>query len=105
MDDISRHKEALRSKQRELRHLLNDWDPIGVYGPGSEAPVDEYDCLRGVVGMLRGGSSDPNLASYLREELRDHFGIDPDAANPQDFAATLYQWYWLDPLPGSTRPK
>lgn len=101
MDDISRHQKALRAKQQELRRLLNKWDPIGVYGPGSEAPLDEYDCLRGVVGMLRHGTSQSDIANFLQGELRDHFGIDPKPADPDAFAAKLYEWYWADPLPGS----
>ena len=36
-EDISRHKKALRQKQHELRSLLHEWDPIGVYGPDRSA--------------------------------------------------------------------
>lgn len=101
MEDISRHKAVLRSRQLELRRLLNEWDPIGVYGEGSQAPLDEYDCLRGVIGMLREGSSKSAVATFLIRELKDHFGIDPVPARPEDFAVRLYNWYWSDPLPGS----
>ena len=43
MDDISRHRRELRDKQRHLRDLLCEWDPIGVIGddgdPGTSTTV------------------------------------------------------------------
>jgi hypothetical protein len=59
VNDISRHKSRLRAKQRDLRHLLNDWDPIGV---ADIAPSDEYDCFLGLIGQLYRGSSESQLA-------------------------------------------
>ena len=32
-------------ERRELRQLLNGWDPIGVYRAAMDCPNDEYDCL------------------------------------------------------------
>ena len=98
MDDISRHKAALRQKQVELRELLWDWDPIGVAPDG---PRDEYDCLFGLIGRLREGASVAELDAYLTNELVEHFGPDPEPASPAEFAAKLQTWYWADPLPGS----
>jgi len=100
-DDISRHKEALRRMQRELRLLLHEWDPIGVYGPGSECPPGEYDCLLVIVGKLREGASAGQLDRFLTEELKDHFGLDPRNAGVRKFSEKVHSWYWRDPLPGS----
>lgn len=33
MDDISRYKSEVRVLQRQLRVLLNEWDPISVDPP------------------------------------------------------------------------
>jgi hypothetical protein len=60
-----------------LRELLNAWDPIGVVGGGG--PQDEYDCLIApMLDQLEGGAESPELAAFLRFELDDHFGLDPE---------------------------
>jgi len=62
----------------ELRGLLNEWGPIGVFHSGIENdwPSDEYDCVHGLVlGSLRRGDSVDETARLLDEELREHFGL------------------------------
>jgi hypothetical protein len=103
MDDISRYKTEVRVLQVQLRALLNEWDPIGV-GPDDGGPKDEYDCLLPMIGWLRGGMSQPELADRLRDELKGHFGIDATPSNPEAFADRAFDWYWTDPLPGSVEP-
>jgi hypothetical protein len=98
MEDMSRHKALLRTKQQELRALLNEWNPIGVDG----LPYDEYDCFLRVIGDLHRGSPEAEVAAYLREQLADHFGIDPDPAQPEAFARRVFDWYWADPLPSGS---
>lgn len=100
MEDISRYKAELRKKQRDLRRLLNEWNPIGVM-PDKGGLSDEYDCLLGLLGNLRRGDSREQLADYLSEQLRLHFALDPDTSRPGDFAMKIFAWYWADPLPGS----
>ncbi len=100
MDDISRVKGALRKKQRELRDLLCEWDPIGVVTDFGDLR-DEYDCLLGIVGDLRQGMTEDELAAYLEEQLREHFGLDPAPHRPLVFAHRVFTWYWSSPLPGS----
>ena len=97
MEDLSRHKAQIRIKQRELRSLLNEWDPIGADG----LPEDEYDCFLRVIGDLHRGATESQVAAYLRAQLADHFGIDPDPSRPEAFARRVYDWYWADPLPTS----
>ncbi len=74
MEDISLHKAELRQKERELRNLLNEWDPIGVV-PGG--PFDEYDCMLPVLGKLYHGASEAEIGAYFEEQLKSHFGLDP----------------------------
>jgi hypothetical protein len=100
-DDISRHKSALRRKQGELRQLLREWDPIGVYQSPPIGPPDEYDCLLSIVGRLREGMSREHLEWYLSNQMTDHFGLSHAAAGTRTFAEKVYDWYWRDPLPGS----
>jgi hypothetical protein len=95
MGDISKHKARLRTKQRELRVLLNEWDPLNV----AELVGDEYDCLLRVIGKLHHGSPEADVAAYFREELVGHFGIDPEPSGPEAFAHRVFDWYWADPLP------
>ncbi len=60
-----------------LRELLNAWDPIGIIEHG--APHDEYDCLIApILDQLEDGAEPPELAAFLRFELVDHFGLDPE---------------------------
>jgi hypothetical protein len=40
----SKSRELLRSRERELRALLKEWDPIGV-APELGGPTDEYECF------------------------------------------------------------
>jgi len=89
MDDLSRHKADLHQKQRGLRRLLNEWDPIGVMS-GEDAPSEEYDCLFGVLGQLHKGASREQLAAYLSEQLVHHFDLDPNQARSDQFARDLF---------------
>jgi hypothetical protein len=71
-----------RRAQRELRGLLNEWDPIGVFDPDYEddgsGPVDEYDCIRDPrISHLLRGDSRSDIAEFLRDELTGHFGLEP----------------------------
>lgn len=60
-----------------LRELLNIWDPIGVVG--HSGPRDEYDCMIApILDRLEAGAGPAELADFLRFELREHFGLNPD---------------------------
>jgi hypothetical protein len=82
-----------------LRALLNEWDRVGVR-EGGDGPDDEYDCiLVGVLGRLQRGVSAYDLATYLQQQLRDHFGI-ARANRPICWAERLVAWH----RSGSTEP-
>ncbi|MFD6274621.1 hypothetical protein ACFWFI_03390 [Streptomyces sp. NPDC060209] len=53
-----------------LRHLLNEWDPIGV----ADYVQDEYACmLAPLFQQLREGADQAEIGNFLRHELEDHF--------------------------------
>ncbi|MFJ6427002.1 hypothetical protein [Streptomyces hydrogenans] len=73
-----------------LRHLLNEWDPIGV----ADDVHDEYDCmLTPPLQRLRGVSDQAEIGEFLRHELEDHFGLTPLPSEPEAMAARLMSWW------------
>jgi hypothetical protein len=79
-----------RDLQRNLRELLNQWDPIGVAGT---AP-DEYDFMLGpLLTKLHAGADRAEIGEFLWHELEDHFGLDP-ARYYVDSVATLLVGWW-----------
>lgn len=82
------------SDAAELNELLNTWDPIGIRPGVSAWPPDEYECLVGpLLTRLRRGDSAESVATFLRSELVDHFGLDPDSSDPDAFAAKVVSWH------------
>ncbi|GGP41009.1 MULTISPECIES: hypothetical protein [Streptomyces] len=72
--------------EKNLRQLLNEWDPVGV---ADEVP-DEYDCLLApLLGRLRRGADQAEIAAFLRTELVEHFGLTPSPSEPGTVAARL----------------
>lgn len=64
-------RERLRIEER-LRRVLNEWDPIGV----ADEVDDEYDLyLTGVLGLVRSGASDQEIAEHLLRIERDGMGL------------------------------
>jgi len=68
-------KEQLRETRTAIRHILmSDWDPIGV----SDTPeaADEYDSyIGGIYDLLAGGTTDRQLAQYLRRIETERMGL------------------------------
>ncbi|GAA3654842.1 hypothetical protein ACG5V6_07150 [Streptomyces chitinivorans] len=78
------------SAENGLRHLLNEWDPIGV----ADAVQDEYDCmLAPLLQRLRGGADQAEIGEFLRHELEEHFGLPPLPSEPEAMAARLVSWW------------
>src|SRR5689334_17462104 len=76
--------------ENDLRHLLNEWDPIGV----ADAVQDEYDCmLVPLLQLLRGGADQAEIGEFLRHELEDHFGLTPLPSEPEAMAARVMSWW------------
>ncbi|MFD3938931.1 hypothetical protein ACFWSF_33820 [Streptomyces sp. NPDC058611] len=83
------------STARDLRRLLNEWDPIGV----ADLVGDEYDCMIApLFGRLRAGAGRAEIDAFLRHELEDHFGLGPSGPQPgapaeQAMAARVLAWW------------
>ncbi|MFC9947801.1 hypothetical protein [Streptomyces pratensis] len=79
-----------------LRHLLDEWDPIGV----EDDAQGEYDCmLAPLLQQLRDGADQTEIGDYLRHELEDHFGLDPLGLRPEAMASRVISW-WTAARPG-----
>ena len=73
-----------------LRHLLNQWDPVGV----ADLVSNEYDCLTGpLLSKLSAGSRRSEISEFLWYELEDHFGLDPDSHDVDGMANRLVAWW------------
>lgn len=82
------------SAQKDLRRLLNAWDPIGV----ADDVQDEYDCLIGpLFRRLHEGAGQAEIGDFLRHELESHFGLTATRP-PEEVAARLVTW-WTAPAP------
>ncbi|WP_285646056.1 hypothetical protein [Lentzea sp. NBRC 102530] len=78
--------EADGLRQANLRHLLNQWDPIGV----ADVVDDEYDCLLAPLwDELTHGATRTSLSEFLWFEVQDHFGLDPELCGTDAFAERL----------------
>lgn len=78
--------EAHGLSQANLRHLLNQWDPIGV----ADLVDDEYDCLLAPLWhKLTHGATRASLSEYLWLEIQDHLGLDPERCEIDAFTEQL----------------
>lgn len=83
-------KQESRMRWRELRQLVNQWDPIGLISMG--APEDEYECVVGpVLRMLESSESPGAISSYLEAEFAEHFGM--PGVTAFEFANQAIEWY------------
>ncbi len=93
-------KRELRQRSSQLRTLICEWDPIGVVDD-PDWPRDEYDCLVGpLLTLLQSDAAADAIASYLRKEVIEHFGLSPAAYDFTAVARRLRTWFdqgWRDP--------
>ncbi|MFE5209279.1 hypothetical protein [Streptomyces sp. NPDC056600] len=83
-------RPATRALEDDLRRLLNEWDPIGV----ADEVADEYDCMLGpLLRRLGGGAGPLEIRGFLRDELEQHFGLDPVRSGPAAMAARVMRWW------------
>jgi hypothetical protein len=80
--------------QDDLRHLLNEWDPIGVV----DLVQDEYDCLIApILSRLQQGADRAELREFLCHELTAHFGLHhPYDVEGMSDRLTAW-WTWIRP--------
>ncbi|MFE9649311.1 hypothetical protein ACFYO0_35375 [Streptomyces sp. NPDC006365] len=75
--------------QDGLRHLLNEWDPIGV----ADAVNDEYDCMIApLLSRLHRGAGRAEISEFLWSEMGDHFGLAPTRQEIDNMADRLVVW-------------
>lgn len=62
--------------------------------PEVGGPDDEYSCLYAdLLERLADGEDAAEIAVFLRGELEDHFGLDPNHSQPEAFAVRLVDWF------------
>ena len=84
-----------RRAQAELRELLNEWDPVGLFDSVDDdgAAADEYDCIRDpLISHLLGGEDRVEVAEFLREEVTGHFGVEPSLVTT-DVVDQIFGWW------------
>jgi hypothetical protein len=87
MTDPPIDHDSLADLTGELRYLVTRWDPIGVYSEALDFPPDEYDLLIGpILTRLARGDSRAAFSEYLRNEIENHFGLDPVRSGSDAFA-------------------
>jgi hypothetical protein len=90
MAHVSLTKAESRKRWRELRSLVNAWDPIGLIEAG--APEDEYECIVGpLMRMLEERASQATMNSFLLREFDEHFRVPIDDSS--DFVRSAAAWY------------
>ena len=91
-------KEQSRTRWRELRELVNEWDPIGLISMG--CPEDEYECLLDLLMRQLEASHKPKLiAQDLFTHISNHFGLSPDKRKTLKFVEKASAWFsekWLN---------
>lgn len=81
----------VRDLQLDVRHLVNQWDPIGI---ADFAPDDEYDCLVApLLGKLIAGANRAEISEFLLQQLEGHFGVDPVGRGVDSMADRLVRWW------------
>lgn len=77
-------KNRIKREERAIRAIFNEWDPI----QGSRK--DEYDCLiHLIIGALHKKSTLQEMASLIKEDFSEHFGIEVDDYRIKDIVQKL----------------
>ena len=87
-----RDRESAQESQSQVRHLLMEWDPLGV----SDLPeaADEYDCLIGpLLRRLSDDADTRSLAQWISSERFRRFGVAADEARDTRLAEALIAWW------------
>ena len=78
-------RNEARRAQRVIRSLLVEWDAIGAGGPD-----DEYDCMIWpLYDLIRRRSSSYEIAAWVGDTRRNHFGLEDDPEADRTLAERL----------------
>ena len=78
----------------KVMEALRKWDPIGVYGPGSGCPDDEYDAYSGpVVSLLDSGAPKEKIVQYLRSVCVERMEIGFDRPRAEKIVEELMAFW------------
>jgi hypothetical protein len=87
-------KNAMRQRGRELRALLNEWDPIGVMGDEAPPGDTEYDdLLWPLMRLLESAASESDIGIWLARKLEADYGFTPEPGKLSVFASRVKGWY------------
>lgn len=77
-----------------IRMSLNRWDPIQILDTVPDPPLDEYDILiLPIARLLVQPDAAHAIIIWLRNELFQHFGLEPDRAGVEVFVEHLVDCY------------
>ena len=93
MPQAALSKREIRERWAQLRALMCTWDPIGVMR-FRDWPRDEYDCLVGpLLTLLVRGATEREITQYLRDEIDQHFGLEPENYDFAAVARRVLRWF------------
>lgn len=74
--------------------ILREWDPIGVFGPDSNCPPDEYDSYApSIIRLLDAGGDVKQVAAELREIAHKKMGISTPRSDDLSIAKELVAFW------------
>ncbi len=87
--------KEMKDERKELREILNRWDPIGVYQmTGVEWPEDEYDSyVEPLLCQLRLGKSVEQLTQYLGALVTNLIGTEAAPRKTEQCAKEAFEWF------------
>jgi hypothetical protein len=78
----------------KVLEALRQWDPIGVLGPGSDCPRDEYDRYAPqIVRVLDMGTTADHLAQVLQRIAEENMHVKSNPARDKAIAGELVAFW------------
>lgn len=90
----SRDRRSIVRQSRELSTLFEEWDPVGIYGSGSDVSAGEYwDLVHPTMGLLTRGASADAIAVVISDAAETSYGVTLPADTVRAFADRLVTWF------------
>ncbi len=88
MGDKKILSKSIKEEQKELRSILNEWDPIG------DVPEDEYDSFRDpIISMLHKGKTEQDIAEFISQHLKNYVGLKSFPPESKEVAMRIINWW------------